>query len=1387
MEAERMAVSNYSADEKRALLARLLEKKARAPKKAPLSLGQERLWFIDQLTPGNSAYNMFTAVRLKGDFNVAALEKSFNEIIRRHEILRTGFPSIDGTAVQVIAPAMTLTLPLLDLSSLPEEEREAEVRRLAEEESLRPFVLAEAPLLRAGVLRLGEGEHVVLVTMHHIVSDGWSLDIFTREIGILYEAFRAEQPSPLPELSLQYSDFAQWQRQWLRGEALESLLSYWKNKLEGMPVLLNLPTDHPRPQIQRFRGASRGLTISLDLWDALKELNRRENVTMFMTLLSAFQTLLYRYTAQDDINIGIPIAGRQQLETQSLIGFFLNILVIRARLKDDLTLRELLRQTRESVFEAHEHQDLPFEKLVEALRPKRSLSYEPIVQAAFVFVVTPSDDGKAPELNVEGLNTRNETTKYDLTLYVQETRDACMLDVQYRSDLFDDTTIARMLTHYEIILREIVVNPGQQVSKLRLLLDSERQQMLAEWNDTRRIYPSDQCINELFEQQSARTPKAAALLCGDERLTYEELNRRANQLAHHLRSLGVRPETLVGVMMERQVELIVALLGVLKAGGAYVPLDPAYPAKRLRFMLDDSRASVVLTQTALLERIPAEHAAGAICLDADWSRITAGLPDTNPEVLARPESLAYVIYTSGSTGRPKGVAIEHGSAMAFIHWAGEVFDRKDLHGVLFSTSICFDLSIFEIFVPLSRGGQVIVVANALQLAELPRAAEVTLINTVPSAMTELLRMRAVPDSVRVVNLAGEPLSEELVANIYATTQVERVYNLYGPTEDTTYATYTLLRRGEHVTIGRSIANAQAYILDANLQPVPIGVRGELHLGGVGLARSYLNRPELTGEKFIPNPFSLNAVDAGLRLYKTGDLARWLPDGNIEFFGRIDNQVKVRGYRIEAGEIEALLNKHPEVQASVVVAREDSAGEKQLVAYCVPQTTVETEALARKVRTYLKESLPDYMIPSLITTIDALPLTPNGKVDHKALPEPGEIAKERSYVAPNNAIESQLARMWEELLGVTPVGIRESFFELGGHSLLAARLMAKIRKQFGNDLPISALFHNETVEELAKVLSEQSSAWRWSPLVPIQPLGTKPRFFCVHALGGNVNNYYLLARYLGSDQPFYGLQAPPLHEVTEEDTQIEKMAARYIEAIRELQPLGPYLLGGFSFGSFVAYEMARQFHAAGQDVSFLALIDTYSPLYLNQLPQRLDVTEMLVSLAWTTAREKGKHLLLSVDELRPLTFDDQLDFFLEKMRQEDLAPAEVDHELLSRFLKGSAARQRASREYVPRAYPGRVTVFRCKERDLLWNRRLSEVGLDPHDHTLGWRELSAQPVTVIEIPGNHDVVCQEPFVQSLAISLGTCLEVVGEEQPALAVQPLGSTMPPNTNLQHEVIP
>ena len=1365
MEVARKVISESSAEEKRALLTRLLEKKARTPKRALLSLAQERLWFLHQLTPGNVAYNMFTAVRLKGDFDVTALEKSFNEIIRRHEILRTSFSSIDGAPAQIIEPAVTLTLPLVDLSHLPEAQREAEVQSLAAEEAHRPFVLTEAPLLRASVLRLGDRDHVVLVNMDHIVSDGWSLSIFTRELSILYEAFRTGQASPLPELPLQYSDFAQWQRQWLSGEQLESRLSYWKDKLEGIPPLLELPTDYPRPLMQSFRGVSRGFRISRDLWAALKDLNRREAVTMFMTLLAAFQTLLYRYTAQDDIIIGTPMAGRERLETQSLIGFFLNTLVIRARFTDGLTFREVLRQTRESVLEAHENQDLPFEKLVEALRPERSLSYEPIVQVAFVFVVTSEVQGgeKAAELKVEGLSTRNDTTKYDLTLYIQQTADdEYLLDIQYSSDLFDDATINRMFRHYEVILREIVRNAEQPVSKLPLLLDSEREQLLTEWNDTRKVYPSDQCLHELFQQQAARIPNAPALICGSEQLTYEELNARANRLAHKLRALGVGPESVVGVLLERSTSLIVALLGVLKSGASYVPLDPAYPSERLRFMLEDAGATVLLTQHNLRDKL-SPHDARVVCLDIEWEDIAAE-SDENPVRQTAPANLAYVIYTSGSTGKPKGAAIEHHSAVTMVQWARDFFTEEQLSGVLASTSVCFDLSVFEIFVPLTSGGKVILAPNALELPNLEAAGEVTLINTVPSAMAELVHMDGVPDSVQVVNLAGEPLQKVLVERIYELNTVDQVVNLYGPSEDTTYSTWARIEKGDSraPTIGRPIANTQVYVLDAQQQPVPLGAAGELYLSGDGVARGYLNRPELTAEKFVPNPF---ASEPGTRMYRTGDLVRYLADGRLEFTGRCDQQVKIRGFRIEPGEVEALLAQQAGVNMTAVMVHTQANGDKRLVAYVTAMPG--RELSAEDLRRGLKEQLPEYMVPSTFVMLEQMPLTPNGKINRRALPAPNDDAdRAASYVAPRNALESQLVRIWEDLLPKRPIGVTESFFKLGGHSLLAVRLMVRIKKEFGQDLPVSTLFAGETVERLARIVSEQSNAWRWASLVPIQPQGLKPAFYCVHALGGNVNTYYLLARYLGDDQPFYGLQAPPLHDVTEEDSNIELMAARYVKAIREVQPVGPYRVGGFSFGCFVAYEMARQFRELGEEVALLALFDAYSPVYLSKVPEIRDTADLLRSLAWVTSRERGKRLLLSLDTLRQLNFDEQLDYFLEKMREEDLAPPEVDHELLRRFLQGSAARQRAARNYVPQKYPGSITIFKCEERDPLWVERLSAVGLPPDDHTLGWGELSTEPATVIEVPGHHDVMCNEPFVQTLAQKLAACL-AASVEQKSLA--------------------
>jgi len=895
----------------------------------PLSFAQQRLWLLDQLEPDSAFYNMPQAIRMSGALNAEALRQTLESIVVRHEALRTTFVEVDGRPTQVIPPAPNVAMPIIALNELPEGEREVEVSRLANEEAQRPFDLARGPLMRATLLRLDEEEHVLLLTMHHIVGDGWSYGVFVRELTALYEAFNQGRPSPLPELPIQYVDFAHWQRQWFQGKVLEEQLAYWKQQLgDDLPVL-ELPTDRPRPAVQTFRGARQSAMLSKSLLEALRTLSRQEGMTVFMTLLAAFQTLLSRYANQDDIVVGSPIANRTRAELEGLIGFFVNTLVLRTDLSGDPSFRQLLGRVREMALRAYAHQDLPFEKLVEELQPERDLSRNPLFQVMFVLQNAPARALKLSGLTLRPLAVDSGTAKFDLTLFMFEGEDGLRARWEYNSDLFDAATITRMLGHFQTLLEGIIANPEQRISELPLLSDAERQQVLVEWNKTQTAYPRGSSIHELFEAQVERTPDTIAVGFEQEQLSYGELNGRANQLARYLQSRGVGPEVLVGIMMHRSVEMVVGLLGILKAGGAYVPLDSDYPQERLRFMLQDTTPPVLLTQARFLEGLP-QSEAEVVCLDTDWKAIVQERTE-NLSGAAKAENLAYVIYTSGSTGRPKGVAIEHHSTVALLHWAREIFTPEQLAGVLASTSICFDLSIFELFVPLSWGGTVILAENALHLPTLPAAPRVTLVNTVPSAIAELLRMGGVPASVRTVNLAGEPLQTQLVQQLYEQGTIERVYDLYGPSEDTTYSTFALRSAKGRATIGRPIANTQTYVLDWRLQPAPIGVPGELYIGGEGLARGYLNRPELTAERFIRNPFS---KEPAARLYKTGDMVRYLPDGNLEFLGRKDHQVKLRGFRIELGEIEAALNQHPAVEQAVVLAREDVPGDKRLVAYVV---------------------------------------------------------------------------------------------------------------------------------------------------------------------------------------------------------------------------------------------------------------------------------------------------------------------------------------------------------------------------------------------------------------------------------------------------------------------
>ncbi|HEY0083940.1 MAG TPA: amino acid adenylation domain-containing protein [Pyrinomonadaceae bacterium] len=1042
---------------------------------APLSFAQQRLWFLNQLEPQSASYNTRQPVRLSGALNVAALRRSLNDIIRRHGSLRTTFTVADGEPVQVIGAAWDITLPVIEVPASPQTE--AEVQRHIVDESLLPFDLKTGPLLRASLLRLSAEEHVLLLTTHHIVADGWSFNVFLQELAALYEAYCVGAPSPLAELPLQYTDFAAWQREYLQGEFLETQLSYWKQQLGGTLPILELPTDRPRPAMRNYRGETEAFALPAALSESLRQMSRREGVTLFMTLLAAFDVLLSRYTGQEDIVVGTPIAGRNRAEIENLIGFFVNTMVLRTQCGDNPTFRELLGRVRETTLSAYSHQDLPFEKLVEELQPERSLSHTPLFQTLFTLQNTPRPSITLPGLRFETstLGVDIGTGKLDLALLMEETPEGLAGLFEYNTDLFDAATIKRMGGHFQTLLEGIVAHPEWPVAALPLLTKAERRQLVVELNNTQAEYPKDSCVHELFEAQAERSPDLIALVFEDERLTYRELNRRANQLAHHLRSLGLTPESVVGICVERSPEMVLGMLGVLKAGGAYLPLDPGQPAERLDFMLKDAGVEIILTQRQVLEVLPA-HEAHLINLDADWG-VIAQHDESNPEGAATPDNLAYTIYTSGSTGQPKGVMVAHRGVCNTLTWRQRAFSLTEADRILQTIPFTFDPSVWQIFGTLLSGGRLVLARpgghrEVAYLRGLMAEQHITVADFPPSMLQVMLNELAEEPCrcLRHVFCGGEVLPTELAARFLDTLDAT-LHNVYGPTEasiDATCHTCRVEDNHRSVLIGRPIANAQVYLLDAHLQPVPPGVPGELYIGGDGLARGYLNRPELTAERFIPNSF----IDQpGARLYRTGDIARYLPDGSIEYLGRVDQQVKVRGFRIELGEIEAALGAHPAVRECVVEAREESTGGKQLVAYAVAEQG--QTPTSGELRAFLKNKLPDYMIPSVFVPLGELPLMSNGKVDRRALPALAKVEREAeaAYKSPGTEAEHLIAALWQEALGIEKVGVSDNFFDLGGHSLMLIQIHGKLRALFSQEITISEMFQYPTVSSLAQYLSQ----------------------------------------------------------------------------------------------------------------------------------------------------------------------------------------------------------------------------------------------------------------------------------------------------------------------------
>ena len=1306
-----------------------------------LSFAQQRLWFLDQLEPGNPLYNVPCAVRISGDLNVPALERSINEIIRRHEILRTRFASRAGQPVQVIAPSLNIPLPVTDLERIPLAEIRAD--QLAAEEARRPFNLGAGPLLRANLLRLSAQQYVLLLSIHHIASDETSREIIVRELIALYEAFSQNKPSPLPDLRMQYADYAAWQREWLQGEPLEKELAHWRLRLERAPGLLELPADRPRPAVQSFRGANETVELDAAVASRLKGLSQREATTLFMTLLAAFNVLLSRYTGQDDIVVGSPFTNRQRAEVEGLIGFFVNTVPLRTSLSGDLSFRQLLQQVKATALEAYDHRELPFEKLVESLRPERNLSYNPMFQVLFAVQNSAAVTEKVAGITLQLQDVDTGTSKFDLTCTVISHDDKFETNFEYNTDLFEPATIRRMIDSFHSILQAVVENPEMPISRLPLLNEKARQRVLAEWNATQSAYPKEKCIQELVEAQVARQPETIAVVHEGNKLTYRELNQRANQLAHYLRQQGVGPDVPVGVCLENSLDLPIALLAVLKAGGAVLALDPAYPKERLQLMLEDSGAPLLLSREGLLPEL-AGGSTKRLCL-LSITEFVERESRENPARITTPQSLAYVIYTSGSTGKPKGVMLTHGGLVNYICAAIQLYDLRSSDRFLQFSSISFDIAIEEIFPTWSAGATLVLRSGHFSLAgsdflRFARQQKLTVISVATAYWHELVHELSesgaeLPDSLRLVIVGGEKAQiQALETWRKAAGDRVRWINTYGPTETCVIASsYEPSASGSlpsPLPIGRPVSNVKIHILDRNLQPVPVGIPGELHIGGPGVARGYLNHPELTAEKFIRDPFSTNP---NARLYKTGDLARYLENGEIEFVGRRDFQVKIRGFRVELGEIEAALAKHASVREALVIAREEGLNNKRLVGYVIAAAGFGPDA--NELRKFLKHQLPEYMVPSDIVVMEEFPLTPNGKVDRKALPVPVPSAIAGDHVAPTNPTEAQLVAMWEEILARKPISVRDNFFDLGGHSLLAVRLMRRIEQSFKRKLPLTTLFEAPTVEQFAALL--QQNEWKPSQasLVAIQPEGDRAPFFCIHGLGGTVLRFNALARHMGTDRPFYAVQAQGLEGDRAFHSRVEEMASFYIKEIRSLQPEGPYHIGGYSLGGLIAFEMARQLQADGQEVGLLALLDTYP------------------------GKPKSSKLLLKT--LLRLPRKEQIDYIKHRAKRiRKGIRRRIEALFLPRPLKQVRRVFAAAEEkYKPQVYFGSATWFRATEKGLR--------GAD--NPTDDWSKWVTGGVEVHEIVGDHGSILKEPDVCLLAESLRECLNRSEEERSEAALQ------------------
>ena len=1295
----------------------------------PLSFAQQRLWFLDRLQPGSAAYNIPYALRLEGRLDVAALERSLEEVVRRHEILQASFDSHEGEPVLRIAGPLKLPLAPVDLSALDEAGRGEEVARLASEEAGRPFVLSQGPLLRATLLRLGEAEHVLLLTVHHIVFDGWSATLLFRELAELYGAFTSGKPSPLAELPLQYADYARWQREWLKGGVLEEQLAYWRRQLAGSPPVLNLPLDRPRSSTWRSRAGRVPVMLTGGLIEALESLARREGCSLFMVLLAGFQAVLGRWSGQDDIAVGTPVAGRTRAEVEGLIGFFVNTLVMRTEVGGAPTFRELLGRVREVALGAYAHQEVPFEKLVEELRPTRDLRYSPLFQVMLVLQNLPDREIALPELKLSPVEQESAVVKLELALSLERTTEGLRGVFAYDASLFEAATIERLGRHLETLLTAVVAEPERRLAEVELLEGEERARVLEGWSRGPRVEGPLEGLGRLLRQRAERTPEGVAVEGSGQRLSYRELETRARKLGRRLRREGVGPEVRVGVLLEKSVEAVVAFWGVQLAGGVYVPLEAVQPAERLEWMARDAGVSAVVTRRGLEARCELPEGTRVV----RWEELET--EESGPlESGVQPGNAAYILFTSGSTGRPKGVVVTHEGASDLMRGKVRAMALGEGSRVLQWASLGFDASIWEFLSPLELGGTLYVPpGSAVPLGdELRRAlveGGVTVVAMPPSVLA-LLSEEGL-EHLKAVISVGEACPAELVAKWG---RGRRFLNGYGPTEVTVCATWEECVAGEgRPPIGRPLPNTRAYVLDEAMRPVPPGVAGELYVGGPGLARGYVEGPELTAERFVPDSFT---GEPGARLYRTGDVVRWRADGRLDFLGRVDAQVKVNGVRIEPGEVEAALRELVGARQAHVTAWKSPSGETRLVAYVVPGESTPREA--RELRTRLRQRLAEALVPSACVYLEALPLTSSGKVDGRALPAPEEAApRGPASVPPRDELERELASIWEEVLGVSSVGVTDSFFALGGQSLLAVRLVARLQERLGRAIPLAALFEGPTIEELAARLRAGASAPVRRNLLTLQPEGRRTPTFWVHPVGGNVLCYAELARHLGPGRPFHAMRATGLDGREPPLDSVEEMARRYVEQVRAVQPQGPYLLGGWSLGGAVAFEMARELRRQGQEVSQLILLDSFAPSG-SPTPEP-EAAVLLAGFAADLARSAGHEVLLTPESLSGLTPEEQLHALWTRLREAGLLPAGTHQEELRALLEVARANLRAVARYNPQPYEGRVVLFQARDA-----RRGAEV-----EPTHGWGRLIPSGLIVEGVPGDHHTALRAPHVGELA--------------------------------------